>query len=235
MDHKYKSKVKLLRSTGKTFSEIQAELSIKIPKSTLSNWSKDITLPETYKKRVKKLNEENLDLARKLAWKANKEKRDKYLAKIKRSLTPVSKLIQKKNVAKLFLTALYLGEGKKGIKNRQLCLGNSDPKIVKIFLNLLRSAYNFDISKVRCTVQCRADQNSDSLENYWSKETGIPKSQFYKARIDPRTAGKPTKKKDYKGVLRVDYFDSRIHIELEYVAILVAEYLEKQWADSSAG
>jgi len=47
--------------------------------------------------------------------------------------------------------------------------------------------------------------------------TKIPKSQFYKARIDKRTIDKPTKKVNYKGVCRIDYFSSDIRIELDQV------------------
>ncbi len=53
------------------------------------------------------------------------------------------------------------------------------------------------------------------------KITGIPKRLFYKTRIDSRTVGKPTLKKDYKGVLRVDYFDTKVQLDLESLADLI--------------
>ena len=75
--------------------------------------------------------------------------------------------------------------------------------------------------KLRCTVQCRADQNQTDLEQFWQKVTHISKEQFYKTRIDPRTIGKPSKKSDYKGVLKVDYFDTKVQQDLESLANLV--------------
>src|SRR3990170_98554 len=52
------------------------------------------------------------------------------------------------------------------------------------------------------------------LEKYWMNIINIPKEFFYKARVDPRTIGKPSIDKDYKGVLRVDYFDVKIQDEI---------------------
>ncbi|MBI4079144.1 MAG: hypothetical protein HY429_02505 [Candidatus Levybacteria bacterium] len=77
------------------------------------------------------------------------------------------------------------------------------------------------MEKIRCTVQCRADQDIIVLEKFWLDVTKIPRRLFYKAQIDPRTRGKPTKKKDYKGVLRIDYFDTKVQLELESLAQLV--------------
>lgn len=68
---------------------------------------------------------------------------------------------------------------------------------------------------------CRADQNIQDLESYWQVVTGIPREYFYKAQIDSRTIGKPTKKSGYKGVLRIDYFDTKMQLDLESLADLV--------------
>jgi hypothetical protein len=82
-------------------------------------------------------------------------------------------------------------------------------------LKLLKVCYDFDIKKVRCTVQCRADQDIHALEKFWRDIIRIPKKLFYKTRVDKRTIGKATRKSNYKGVLRIDYFDSNIRYELE--------------------
>ena len=119
---------------------------------------------------------------------------------------------------------LYLGEGAKNQRG-SLMFGNSDPFIISLFLYLLRYCYNIDESKFRCTLQCRADQNSRKLEKFWFQITKIPLSQFYKARIDPRTIGKPSKKLEYKGVCRIDYFSAEIFTELTQIANIVHEGL----------
>jgi len=90
-----------------------------------------------------------------------------------------------------------------------------------VFVDLMRKCYKIDESKFRCTVQCRADQNIKELEFFWSKTTDIPLKQFYKARVDKRTIGQISRKKDYKGVCRIDYFSSALDLELKYIAQVI--------------
>lgn len=228
-----REKAKQLRSLGKTYGEIQRELNKKVPKSTLTYWCKDVELPDGYFSKIKRLNKLNLEVGRSLAWLKNRKYRERYLESIRKANKPLVKLLNNRNIAKLVLAALYLGEGK---KKGGFSLGNSNPEIIKLFLGLLDKVFGLDISKIRCTVQCRADQNINKLEGYWSNISGVPRKQFYKARVDPRTVGKPTKNTDYKGVLRIDYFDTKACLELKYLASLTTEYIiGKSRADSSAG
>ena len=122
---------------------------------------------------------------------------------------------------------LCLGEASKyKSKNTAFNLGSSDQRIIIIFISLLKTCFDFKLEKIRCTVQCRADQNVESLEKYWIGITGIPKRLFYKAQIDPRTINKLTKNKDYKGVLRVNYLDTRVQLELESLSQLIYNKLQ---------
>jgi hypothetical protein len=76
-------------------------------------------------------------------------------------------------------------------------------------------SFTLDGSKFRVEILCRADQNLKALVDYWQKITNLDRSLFYKPRIDKRTIGKKTKKKDYKGVCVIDYFDTGIQLELQ--------------------
>lgn len=117
---------------------------------------------------------------------------------------------------KIVLAILYIAEGH---KNRSsVVFGNSDPEIIRMFMKLMRSTYEIDESKFRITVQCRADQDPKVLKVFWSEVTKVTHKQFYKPQIDKRTVHKPTKKKDYKGVCRIDYFSAIINQELKYIA-----------------
>lgn len=224
MTNKIKRDVANLRKRGLTYSEIQGKLGLKIPKSTLSYWCKNISLPKDYFKKIDHLNKKSLQKTREKAWKINKKRRDNYLQLIKKANQATAKLINQKEIAKLFLSALYLGEGKK--YKRDFCFGNSNPKIINLFLKLLKTVFLLDEKKLRFTVQCRADQNTKKLEGYWSKFLNMPNIRFYKARVDPRTVGKPTRNKDYKGVLRVDYFDTKARLELECLTDLIYQHLK---------
>lgn len=213
----FRKKVLALRRLGKTYGEINAAVGKHIPKSTLSYWCKDVPLPKNYQEKVKKITFENIQKGRAIALIANKIKRKKYLHLIKKENKHLAGVLKDDvNTAKIALTMLYLGEGKKKTAG-SLVFGNSNPSIISLFLKLLRQCYDIDEKKFRCTLQCRADQDIKKLEFFWSKTTSIPLSQFYKARIDSRTIGKFSKKQDYKGVCRIDYFSAQIYTELRCI------------------
>lgn len=91
----------------------------------------------------------------------------------------------------------------------------------------MSQCFDIEPEKYRCTVQCRADQDTQKLEDFWQKITRIPKTQFYPPLIDPRTIGKPTKKPSYKGVLNVYYLNTTVQLELETLYDLVYNQLLK--------
>lgn len=225
--------VRRLRARGKTYGEINKHLSLKIPKSTLSFWCQNIPLPPEYVERIRKLNTDNFGKARSIANEMNKIKREEFIEKIHRINLPIAGMISDRNTAKIALAMLCLGEASK-YGHSAFYLGNSDPRIVTLFIELLIHCYNIDINKIRCTVQCRADQDIQKLERYWQKVTGIPKKNFYKTHVDPRTIGKPTQKLNYNGVLRVNYSNSYVQRELESLAGLIYNIVFER-ARSSVG
>lgn len=195
-------------------------------KSTLSWWCKNVALPVGYQERISKLNLANLGKARSIAVEINKIKREEFFQEINSKNSTVAKKIHEADTAKIALAILCLGEASKYRNGSVFCLGSSDHRIITLFLKLLKICIpTFDPKKIRCTVQCRADQNISELEQYWKKITRILNSQFYKTRVDIRTIGKPTRKKWYKGVLKVDYLDTRVQLELESLADLIYNQL----------
>lgn len=217
---KLRGEVTELRKQGKTYSEIQEVLKISIPKSSLSYWCKGIKLPKEYYKRIQKIILNNTQRGLAVALAVNRVKREKYLRSVFERNRYLATILKDKDTAKIALVMLYLGEGSK-TRRGSLQFGNSDPFIISLFLHLLRYCYNIDESKFRCTLQCRADQNIKKLEKLWSRITKIPLSQFYKARVDPRTIGKPSKKLDYKGVCCIDYFSADLFIELMQIPEII--------------
>ena len=210
---RYKPKVIGLRKQGKTYGEIQKSIGLKIPKSTLSNWCECVSLSFKQRLKIKDKIILNASKGRALALEVNRAKRNEYLNSVKNRVVHLKNRIDDKNVAKIAIAMLYLGEGSKGNRGA-LMFGNSDPKTINLFLKLFRACYDIDENKFRCTLLCRADQNIKKLEKFWSITTKIPLDKFYKARIDPRTIGKKSKKPEYKGVCRIDYFSGDIFNEI---------------------
>ncbi len=151
-----------------------------------------------------------------------KEKREKHLLNIRNGVAHLPQVLENFNVQKITLATLYMGEGGK-TRRSSLMFGNSDPLLIRMFLELLRHCYKIEETKFRCTVQCRADQDTRQLERFWAQTTGIPFTQFYKTRIDPRTIGKPSRKLDYKGVCRIEYFSADLYNELKIIASVLTE------------
>ena len=217
------NQIRHLRSIGKTYGEIQQILQIHIPKSSLSWQCKDVLLPHNYRKRIDRLNLQGLAKGRRIALEMNKIKREEFSKQLLVRNKPIAENIHTVTTAKIALAMLCLGEASKynPKTNAGFYLGSSNPIIITLFLKLLEKCFPFDRKKIRCTVQCRADQNMKELQKYWRHVTNISASQFYKPQIDPRTKGKPTNNTEYKGVLRVDYFDRNVQLELESLAELV--------------
>ncbi len=171
----------------------------------------------------------HLNKARLAAANSIKVKRSKYFADLDTKNLYLIEYANNLDVSKLILAALYLGEGGKTLKRASVLFGNSDHNIIKLFLELMRKCYSIDEHKFRCTVQCRWGQNEEELTKYWSRVTGIPKEQFYKSRIDPRTVNKKILKPNYKGVCRIDYLSATVfHDILSVINVLTG-------ARSSAG
>ena len=211
----YKDRAIELRHEGKTYRQIQQILKMPIPKSTLSTWlayealspEEKLILAENSEKRSKQARDKGLATL--------KTRRMIYLQGIRARISRLESVVQEStDVAKITLAMLYWCEGTKG---RMLSFGNSDPALISLFFLLMRRCYLIDESKFRITLQCRADQDIEKLERFWSSLTGVPRDLFYGARIDPRTIGKPTQKPLYKGVCRIEYFSADIYNELRAV------------------
>lgn len=210
-----------LRSQGKTYSEIIKSLKITVPKSTISSWCSDVKLPPWYQDKINRLNKKNFNKAQKMAWVSNKIKRERFVNEINNKATRIAGKIKDKDVLRVILSVLYLGEGTKWKYHSGLMLGNSDSNTIKLYIKLLNICYGIPVTSLKCRISHRADQNIKLLERFWSKETGIPLTNFYKTIPDPRTVGKPTKRKDYKGVCVITCAGSHIQLELEAIPKII--------------
>jgi|SRR3989344_7224894 len=102
---------------------------------------------------------------------------------------------------------LYWGEGTK--KGASVALSNSDPLMVLVFVAFLRSICGVDEKRMRIGLHYYQDHNPDTLVAYWSKLTGVPKSQFDRPFL--HNAGKGSYKlKSKYGTVAVRYSDTKL-------------------------
>ena len=224
-----KKQTQFLRKKGKTYSEIKDRLGANIPKSTLSYWCEDVRLPAWYDDKIKKLNNKNLSKAQKIAWASNKNKRETFLKHVEDEALKVVSFLDKANL-KIILAALYLGEGAKWRGHSGLMLGSSDPDVILLYMELLNRCYDIRPIELKCRISYRADQNIKKLESFWSKITGVPLNNFYKTKPDPRTIGKKTQNKEYKGVCVLTCKGTDIQLELEQIVKILIKNLRARGA-----
>ncbi|MCK4520842.1 hypothetical protein KAT95_03205 [Candidatus Parcubacteria bacterium] len=197
-----------LRKRGKSYNEIARIL--KVPKSTLSYWLRNIKMSptaetkfwdRTRKKRAKSITEFNKKRAE-----AAREKSEKF-QKI------ASKNINQFNKRELLLvgTALYWAEGCK--KTRwALQFSNSDPVMIKLMIKFFKKICGIPKEKIRATIQIHSNVTSEKAINYWSRISGVSKTQFTKcySRLTPSSKQKrPFNTLPY-GTLRIAIYDIQV-------------------------
>ncbi|EKD43251.1 MAG: hypothetical protein ACD_72C00390G0002 [uncultured bacterium] len=168
-----------LRKNGASYGEI-LEL-IKVSKSTLSLWLRNITLTNEQKNKLYKIPRQIN------AYNLAKKNQDKKILITKiildESILEVEKLIDNK----LFLAGLmlYWAEGDKAEMIEAVKFTNSDPIMIKLMMRWFREICEVPEEKIRIALNIHELHNQKEIENYWSKITEIPLSQFNKTFVKP--------------------------------------------------
>lgn len=148
-----------------------------------------------------------LVIARKKAVSWHTQQKAKRIELATQAAEAVFKEIDLQNLVtlELALAMLYWGEG--GKTGNRIFLGNTDPKLLKFFLDGLVRVYNLPRNSVRCALHLRADQNVDEMKKFWSSILEIPIESFKEAYFDSGTKGSPTRA-GYHGVCTLMYYNS---------------------------
>lgn len=108
-----------------------------------------------------------------------------------------------------FGLGLYWGEGTKS-DQRSVRLGNSDPKIIKKFMEFLVVICGIQTEKLQFGLQVFDDTDPMATERFWARELGIDLSQFTKTTVT-KSRGKGTyRNKAEHGVLTLKYHNSKL-------------------------
>ena len=197
-----------LRKKGKSYNEIVKIL--KIPKSTLSYWLRDIKMPPEIK--AKFWDRTRKKWARNIT-EFNKKRAESAREKFEKSQKIASKDINNLTKKELLLVgaALYWAEGYK--KSRwALQFSNSDPLMIKLMMKFFQKICRVPKAKIKANVQIHPNVTSEAAINYWSKISKIPKTQFTKcySRLTPSSKQKrPFNTLPY-GTLRIAIYDTQM-------------------------
>lgn len=209
MKNNAKKKAILLREKGFSFKEISDKLGIS--KSTASLWLRDVELSGDATERIHKLGVDGRNKGNRSVKKRVASEDRAILLDVKNSISQCKLL---KNDLKAVCALLYWCEGGKTEK-ATLSFINSDPKLVKYFLDTFRKAFNVDESRFRVLIHLHNYHDIDQQIAFWSEITKIPKTQFTKPYNKPNT-GKRIKK-DYQGCISVRYYGRKIRQEMLFL------------------
>ena len=172
------------RKRGYSYNMISKN--IKVNKSTLSNWLNKI--PYSPNKEVMK----RIGLAK---LKSAGFKHNQKMSEINEMKELAKKDLGSITERDLWFIGigLYLGEGAKCYEN--IGFSNSDPKTIKIIIEWFKKNCHLKNRNLNPYIHAYPDNDIKKTLNYWSKITGIPKSQFGKTIIDKRTNKSRTKRK----------------------------------------
>ncbi len=184
-DHLFQDTVKL-RKEGYSYSYIQKQTGVS--KSTLSDWLSKLPY---------KPNKETLDKIVRARLMANQAQRDKKIDSLRRAHEIALKDIGKFTKRDLFILGIgiYIGEGSK--TTNSIRITNSDQQIIKTSIAWFKKCFHLQNNNFSIRIHLYPDTNQGKALDFWSKETGLPKSSFLKTVIDTRT----DKKRKNKGKL----------------------------------
>lgn len=108
---------------------------------------------------------------------------------------------------------LYWGEGTKKSKN-SVRLGNTDPFLIKRFLDFLISFYQIDTRKLRFGLQVFNDVSMTAARSFWKRFLGIKSWQMQKVVISRIRGPGSYRNKSKYGVLTIYFNNKKLRDEL---------------------
>ena len=204
---KVKEKALSLRARGYSISEIHRRLNVS--KGRVSEWVRNVHLSDKSKLRLL----DRIKLGAIISAENKKTKTRKVIdSLLSEAIKEVSTInINSVGLMKLFCSLIYWCEGGKDWYS-SMCFTNSDPQLVKVFLNLFRKSFSVDLKKFRVCVHLHGYHNIRKQLNFWSNITDIPLKQFIKP-FNKTSTGKRIKE-GYNGCVSVRYHDVGINREL---------------------
>jgi len=168
-----------LRKTGLSYNQISTLL--KIPKSTLSCWLKNVSLSKQAQNKITSRTN-GTAIAKLIERNKNQtviaQNRHKNLRELGRQES--IKLLS--NPLFLAGVSLYWAEGYKqgafGSKWKSIDFANSDPEMIKLMLLFFTSFFDLKKSEIKIQIMLHDLNGADSAINFWHKLTRIPKENF---------------------------------------------------------
>jgi len=142
----------------------------------------------------------------------SEENRLRFLRK-QPSFTLARTLSKRERQLKLIGVMLYWCEGYKTDKSSTVDFVNSDPSMVKIFMEFLRAVCGINENRLRAYLYYYSNQDVRELIKFWSAVTRIPPSQFTRPYMRERLHAAPEHKMPH-GLVHVRYGDKKLLLQI---------------------
>jgi len=153
-----------------------------VSKSSVSIWCGDIELTKEQQERLIEADRKGGAVGRAIA---AKNKIQERLGRVARYWNDGRNLVGNITERDLFVigVALYWAEGYK--KGRKLSFSNSDPKMIRLWIEWLVKCLGVSHKEIYCNVGINQihEYRIREVEQYWSGITGVPVSSFTKASL----------------------------------------------------
>lgn len=209
-----KQEVIELRKQGYSINEIKQK--VPVSKGTISVWVQNVVLSPSAQKR---LDSQSTNARLRSQETIRKQTIEKHI----HSKSIAEKIVRGVDLNSSDLAILcamiYWCEGNKELKS--VSFTNSDPKLISLFLALLRKSFNIQESKLRVLMHLHSYHNEEKQKKFWSQITHIPVKNFSRTYLKPHTG--LYKKENYPGCIRIGYHDVELARQLSYIAKLFME------------
>ncbi|MBU6323641.1 hypothetical protein KGQ55_03060 [Patescibacteria group bacterium] len=220
-----------MRRQGKSYNAILKEL--KIPKSTLSGWFKDVDWSDRVKRELTLKNQEE---SRARLVELDKVRGANLAKAYEHARAEAAKEIEALKYNPLFIAGLmlYFGEGDT-LTKQQVALSNSDPELIRLYVFFLRNACHIPERKIRAHILLYPDLDDWLCRSYWMKATGLSAGNFMKSTV---IQGKHKTRRLSFGVCIISVSSSYLKAKvLEWIKLLPQELMKQEYyaniADSS--
>jgi hypothetical protein len=196
-----------LRLKGYSLNEIRGEL--KVAKSSVSTWVRNVELTESQKTRLqqKGFYREAVEKRRTSRLASEKIKRDLVINIAQSSIGKISK-------KQLWLIGVMLYWAEGGKTQNLVRFSNSDPRMIKIMMFFFRRVCEVPEVKFRAHIHIHPHLDHKKAEKYWSTVSGIRSMQFYKTYRIPNKSSQNKKDSLPYGTLDVYVMNSELFYKI---------------------
>ena len=194
-----KKKAIELRKTGLSYFEIKKE--IKVSKSSLSLWLRNISLSNI---QIHRLTEKKLNAIYQNAKNLKERKRQERMNIVEKYSKTIGKLSNRE--LNLIGVSLYWAEGSKQ-KEENISQGtifsNSDPKMLLVYLNWVKSILKINMSRIAFEIYIHESMkhNTNKIISYWKNILLIDNKSIVRVYYKKHTIQK--RNKEYNGLVRI--------------------------------